>query len=255
MSTKRILYISAFSLLFIAIAVGVMLITSRADREIEPVALPVTTETTDAPAKNEPDALNRVEVTTGTVQAVILTLNRPHTYNREIRIESYWENGQAEYDISVAVIGNKTSLRVQPSSGGEKRIIITPDKLYIWYAGDCTPYIGLIDPSGDELKQTDEWQMLFSYEDILDMEISDIIDAGYTEYGDEDCIFVEYRSPLLGYIRRYYVSIALGLVTGAEEHDENGSLVYAMTSGECRINAPDSEAFILQDGTDVGTDG
>ena len=252
MSTKRILGISVFGLLFIAVAVGVILQGSYHTSDIGTVQLPDTSASTGSPVVTEPDALDRVEVTRDTVQSVISTLSRPDTYSREVTIESFWKDGQAEYSIEVVVRDGATSLRMQPSVGAEKRIIVTPDKLYIWYKGDRTPYVGELGSAGDRNRTADEWQMLSSYEDILALDKNDITDAGYTEYGGRDCVYAIYLSPLLDYTIKYYVSIEMGLVTGAEEYDEAGMLVYSMSAGECAIGDADPAAFILPDGTEAG---
>jgi len=255
MSTKRILGISAFGLLFIAIAIGLMLVTSYLSRDIEAVKLPDMPASPGTPVTPGPDTLDRVEVTRETVQAVVSTLTRPGTYSRYVTIESFWDDGQTEYNIGVAVRNTVTSLRIQPSGGTEKRIIVAPDRLYIWYKGDRTPYIGETGSHGDGTRTADEWQMLISYEDILGLNRDDITDAGYVEFGGETTIFAVHLSPTLGYTMKYYISVDLGLVTGAEEYDKAGALVYRMVAGECLVGKIDPSDFLLPDGTDIGTDG
>jgi len=252
MSTKRVAGITIFGVLFVIIVAGSMLLTSFMRRESDVIPLPeASASATERPAPPEQDALNRVEVTPDTIQAVISTLARPQIYSRDILIESYWDGGRVEYDVTVSVAGDMTSLRTLSSAGIEKRIIITQDTLYIWYTGDRTLYSGGLGSSGDGRRTADEWQMMVTYEDILGFDKNDIIDAGRIEYGDEDCVYVVYRSPLLGYIRTYYISINLGLVTGAEEYDETGAPVYMMTAGEC-AGEVDAALFVLPDGTDLG---
>ena len=155
------------------------------------------------------------------------------------------------YNVTVSVIGGATALSVSPSVGAEKRIILTQEKLYIWYSGDRAPYVSDIDPEGDGNKSADEWQMLVSYEDLLELDKNDIIEAGYIEYGEDYCVYANCRAPLPGYTRKYYIPTDLGLLTGAEEYDENGSLVYSMKAGECFVGDADPAAFVLPDGTSV----
>lgn len=252
MSTKRILGITLFGVVFIGVVIGIMLLTSYLRREREIVVLPDVSASVETPGETQPDTLDRIEVTTETIQAVVSTLSRPAVYRRDIAIESFWDAGRAEYSISVSVSGDLTSLRSIPPAGIEKRIIITPDTLYIWYRGDKTPYTGPVSGAGDGNKTADEWQMLVTYEDVIGMDKGNIIDAGYIEYGGEDCVYVEYLSPLLGNKTICYISLELGLVTGAEEYDGTGKRIYAMTAGNCLIGEVDSAAFILPDGTDLG---
>jgi hypothetical protein len=170
-----------------------------------------------------------------------------------VLIESFWDGGSAVYDIDVAVHRGVTALRTLPPAGGEKRIIVTQDNVYIWYDDDATPYVGEIGTSGDKRRTADEFQMLNTYEDILELSLSDIIDAGSIEYEGEDFIFIAYLSRHLGYTGNYYVSIDLGLVIRAEEFDENGELVYRMTAGETITGETDPAMFTLPDGTILGT--
>ena len=255
MSTKRILGISIFGVLFIAIAIGLMLLSSYLGRDIGSVQLPETPVSSGSPATSQPDALDRVEVTKETVQAVISTLRRPATYSRNVTIESYWESdGQAEYVIGVFVRDGSTSLRINPPVGPLKRTIVTTDSLYIWYSDDLAPFIGDTGSLGDGITNADEWQMLASYEDVLALNKEFITDAGYIEYDGADSIFIEYRSPLLGYSVIYYISVELGLVTAAEEYDTDGTLVYRMTADECMLGYIDPAEFVLPDGTELMDD-
>jgi len=254
MSTRRIIGISAFGVLFIAIVIGLMMMTSFSRRDIGLVPLPTATETPgNSPGRPETDRLDRVEVNSSTVQAVIATLARPEAYSRSITVESLWDGGQAIYTILVSVRDGLTSLRIIPPVGTEKRIIISHDTQYIWYRGEKTPFIGKTGSAGDETRNADEWQMLATYEDILKINKDEITDAEYVQYGGEDCIYIEHLSPLLNYTMKYYISVGLGLVTGAEEYDNTGALIYKMTADECLVGVADLSQFILPDGTELIT--
>jgi len=256
MSTKRILGITLFGILFIVAVIGIMLLNLYLNREGDLVELPDMPASADLPGVSEPDTLDRVEVTNETIQAVVsLTLSRPAIYSRDVKIESFWEDGQAEYNISVSVMGDLTSLSVLPPVGVEKRIIITPDTLYIWYKGERTPFIGNLESPGDGYRTADEWQMLVTYEDLLELDINDIVDAGYVEFSGEECVYAVYRSPLLNFTRTFYISLDLGLVIGAEEVDETGEIIYRMSAGGCAVGEADPAVFILPDGTELTVDG
>jgi len=258
MSIKRILGITIFGVLFIAAVISIMLLTSHPMRDNDVITLPDPPASSDSAAETQPtgeaqpDKLSRVEVTRDNIQANVSILSRPEVYSRDVVIETFWESGYATYLVSVTVADGVTSLQIQPPAGSEKRIIITADTLYIWYQGDGTPYIGDIGSVGDGYRSADEWQMLVTYEELLDIPAKDIIDAGYTEFNGIDCIFAEYLSPLLGYTRKYYVSIENGLIAGAVDYDKTGSLVYTMIAGECMVGEADPTAFILPNGTYVG---
>jgi len=251
MSTKRIVIITVIGIAIIAAALCVILLSSYLNRESEEVALPETPVETERPNGNGTDTLDRVVVNRDTIQDVISSFVRPDTYSRDVLIESFWEGGQAVYQIRASVMGGMTSLRTQPPIGIEKRIIVTEDTLFIWYIGDRYPFVGDVGSAGDESRTADEWQMLITYEDILRLDKSDIIDAGYTQYDGVDCIYAVYLSPLLGNKRTYYVSLDLGLVIAAEEYDKNGAHIYSMRANDCLVGEVDPDAFLLPDGTDL----
>ena len=249
MSLRRIVGITTFGILFIAAVIGVMLLTSYLRRNNEAISLPVTPVSTEPWGETEPDVPDRVEVTTENIRVVVSTLSRPDEYSRDVLITTYWDTGWAEYFITVTVSDGMTSLSMSPPTGPEKRIIVTADTLYIWYKGDTAPYTGSVSGTGDGYRTADEWQMLITYEDLLALDPDDIIEAQYIEYNGEDCIYAGYRSPLLGYTKTFYISLELGLITGAEEYDETGMLVYRMTAGACTFGETDPADFTLPDGT------
>jgi len=252
MSTKRILWITAFGVVFVLLLVGVVFLNTHLNRDSNTVLLPETSEVRGTANTQQQDFLNRVEVTRETIQSVIgLTLTRPQSYYRSLTITNTWDGGQASYDVDVAVTDGVTSLRMRPPSGGEKFAIITPEKLYVWYSGDTEPYTGDIASGASVEKVADEWQMIVTYEDVLNLDKNEILDAGYEIYGGEECVYAVWFSPLLGYTRKYYVSLELGLITGTEEYDDSGALVYSLNAGPCTLGIPDPNAFTLPNGSNV----
>jgi hypothetical protein len=251
MSTKRIVVITALGILLISAVIGAMFLNSFLGRDSNAIQLPDMSDPVDSPGGNEPDAIDRVVVTPDTIQAVISTLDRPPVYSREVVIERFWSGGSAENIIDVYVSNGITSLHSTSPSGLEKRIIVTSDTLYIWYRGDSDFFAGTIASTGDGNRTADEWQMIVTYEDILALNKSDIIDAGYTEYEGELCVYAVYASPLLGYTRTYYISLEIGLVIAAFEYDSDGIQVYGMIAGESFIGEIDPLMFTLPDGTDL----
>jgi hypothetical protein len=213
--------------------------------------LPETPPIIERPNDTEPDELHRVEVNRETIQAVVSILSRPEIFSRQVTIESFWEGGQAVFVIDVSVYHDMTSLHIVPPVGEEKRIIVTPDKLYIWYPGDESVFVGNPAPSGDGVRAADEWHMLLTFENILDLNRNDIIDGGYTEFNGELSVFALYRSAELGNTREYFISLDLGLVIAVNVHDERNMLIYSMTAGETAVGVISPDAFILPDGIDL----
>ena len=248
MSTRRILGITIFGVVFIAVIIGVMLGTSLFVNDNVVIELPGLSEPATEPGPAGNHGLPPVEITAETVQDVIATLNRPETYSRNIIIERFWDGGSAQQHIHTAVVGEVMSLRTNSPEGVERRIIVTADKVYIWYSGDSSPFSSYIGAAGNA---ADEWRAILTYEDVLALTAADIVETGFVQFGGEPCIFIVYRSPQFGYTIRYYVSIDLGLLVGAAGYDRAGELVYRMTVGATTLGEADPSAFLLPDGSSV----
>ena len=249
MSTRRILWITIFGIAFIAILIVAVLLSTYSGLESSTVILPETSETHGTTSERPHDALDRVEITIETIQAVVAqSLVRPESYNRSLTITSFWDGGQSIYSIDVNAHDGFTSLRTLHPSGDVRHVIITPRKLYIWYDGDTKVFSCDITSGSNADKVADEWQMMVTYEDILTLEKNAILDAGYTEYYNAECVYVMWFSPLLGYTRKCYISLELGLIVGAEEYDGSGMLIYEMTTDTYALGEPDTLSFILPGG-------
>jgi hypothetical protein len=234
----------------IALIIGVSALSSLLFHGPREFRLPDVQDSPPQQTDGEPDdsqsGVTRVEVTADNVRDVIRMLRRPESYSRDIMVESFWPGGNAVYNIGVTVMGGVTAMR-SSSGGAVKNIVVTDDKLYIWYGGDASPYVGARDSAGDARRTADEYQMLITYEDILALDRGDIIDAGYVEYAGARRIFVEYSSGVLGYVTRCYISPELGLITAAEEYDGD-ALIYKMTAGACSVGEQGEQAFDLPGG-------
>ena len=249
MSTKRLLLITFFGILFIVALISLTLLVPNFGDDGRVLQLPSPAAPLPPPVETPQDDINRIEITRENVQAVVSALERPQVFSREVTIENFWDGGQSVFQFNVSVHSGVTSIISTTPHNIYRHVIVTEHYHYIWYEGETEPFVGSIDFLGEPLRIADEWHMLPTYEDLLNLDINLIIDAGITEFEDETCIFVVYKSPLLGMIRTYYISIAHGLVIGVWEYDENGVRVYRMSSGS--IEEVDMSAFLLPDGTSV----
>jgi len=249
MSTKRVLLITIIGVFLIAAAIGAMQLTTFLTRDGGAIMLPETPLIVNRPTDTQPDELSRIEINRETVQAVVSTLSRPEVYSRTVTIESFWQGGQAVFNIGVAVLYDKTSLHIVPPVGPDKRIIVTTDELFIWHTDDLEPFIGSPTSTGDATRTADEWNMLLTFENILNLNRNDIVDAGFVDLDGHMCIFVQYFSSQLGNTRRYYISLEYGLVIAVDIHDFSNFLIYSMTASPPQIGHTPANAFRLPDGS------
>ena len=103
--------------------------------------------------------------------------------------------------------------------------LVGEGKLRLWYAGDQT---WRETDAGDGA--ADLAQRIPTYEDVLELEPSQITDAGYEEKNGKDCIYVEVAAAQDNR-DRYWIENATGLLCAAESY-EGEEKVYEMTEAQ-----------------------
>ena len=184
-----------------------------------------------------------VTVTTGTVQAVIGTLARPQSYERQVQIETFWPGGQSAATANVWVDQGYTMTTLTPEQGTAVYSICYEDQLSQWLEGDTIWHVGKADD-----KSADLAQRIPSYEDILSAEKGNITQADYVDWNGISCVFAELRYEELDYLERYWVSVPTGLLVRAETL-KGDTVVYRMTSGSINQPAASEVKFVLPDGS------
>lgn len=235
---SAMLYI-LIALVIAAIIWLLFLLAPSADIDTVPVILPAESEGSgDVGLRpGESDESHTIAVTTDTVQAVIRTLSRAPNYSRTLTVESFWEGGSSSRSISVWARGDAVKMVVSEGDSAAKNILIDGDEKWIWYSGSDEVFYGYAAEA-----EADEYQTLLSYEDVLEMDPSNITDAGYIRLEDEMCIYVRYTAGDFGYDNVCYVSVASGLLVGSEIYD-GGALIYRMSSTAPDISTPDDSIF------------
>lgn len=252
MSSKRLRLILLIGIALIAALIGVSVFLTYAAGRSKEVSLPETRSGastgagTDAGGNGANNASAYISITTDNVQAVIATLQRPESYTRNIRIESFYSGGAAVYDIKSSVVEKNAALN-KSGPDGKTNIILAGGQRYFWYDGDSNYTVHSVDSSEAENKYSDEYQMIVTYEDVLKADKSSITDAGFKEYNGENCVAVTYVSGQLKYTTTCYISVNSGLLTGAEQYD-GGTLIYRMSTSNYSAGVADLSVFNMPDG-------
>jgi len=218
--------------------------------ETASVILPTPIVSSDDP-NSEGDGegeLALAEVTPWTVQTTIGTLDRAESYSRTVTVEEFWDGGSSSTELSAWTSGGSTLIRLDTDDRIEN-ILLRDGTLYIWYEGSQDLYSASPEDTG--AAQADGWLRCLTYEDLLDLPVSSITDAGYTDYAGESCIFAEYYSGEFGYRNIVYVSVNTGLLMGAETYDGD-TLTYRMISGTPDLSVPD-ESLLRPPKTDTAS--
>lgn len=242
MSSGKMLRLMILGLVFIILVIGVLFAIRLTRSDRSEISMPTPKGTASADDEVIPVDIDILYVTEQNVQKVIATLKRPSAYSRDIMIERFWDGGSSVDNFNVSVRDGITALRTF-FGGTAKNIVITDEYRYIWYAGDSEP----VKVKNTSASADDENQMIVTYEDILKLDNTQIQRAGFFNGTTGPGIFVKYTSGTLGYITEVYVSIELGLITGAEQYDGD-TLIYRMTTGACNLETPSDTGFILPNG-------
>ncbi len=186
----------------------------------------------------------RVEVTPETVQNVIAGMARYHSYSRAVTVRYTWEDGTGELAAQARVDGGWSRCDVTLPGGIVERSIVGDGRLWYWYGDEERCLEAQADRHSEDLVQH-----IPTYEDILELDPEDILEAGYEEKEGDPSIYVEAAGSLDGYVERYWVSVRSGLLS-ASETEKDGAVVYSMSAGD--VVSPLAEAgdaFTLPDGT------
>lgn len=238
------------SILLLAVVCVLALILSRYpfdDTELPQVALPSAPVSSDSHQSSDRLGLGQytaVEVNPSTVQAVVgQTLARTGAYSRNITVERFWQGGSSTEKLECHIRGNDAHIISDPT-GEKKHTLILDDAIYIWYGSSSRNYKGIPASSSQYGNIADEFSGLITYEELLELDTDLITDAGYTVYGDESCIWAQYKAGQLGYTTKVYISIATGLLMGAERFDGE-DLIYRMSSDVPAIEMPSESLFAI----------
>lgn len=190
------------------------------------------------------DPIQRVEVTTDTVQAVIASLDRATSYHRQFSVRTYWPGGSGTTTVYTWGDDGYTYSRCTLPSGHIRYCLSDGNTLYYWY-GSSSAFLTAPAHSVTE----DLAQYMPTYEDVLELDPESICDAGYVSYSNHPCIYVESKVEELGYLERYWVSVESGLLVGAQTL-KDGQTIYSMdASGSIQTPCPANVSFSLPDGT------
>ena len=155
-------------------------------------------------------------------------------------MQDFWSGGSRIRSFQVWVRGD--SLRLTVSDTDEpaqvlENLLIRDGEKWIWYGDDSGVYHGPALP-GD----ADAYQTIFTYEDLLAAPAEDILEADYRSFAEKNCVYVRWRSGLLGYVSECWIDPDTGLLMGERRYDGD-ILIYSMDSSAPDLTTPDESVF------------
>ncbi len=241
MKHRKPLYaiITVGTLLFLA-----LLSTQHTLREDSTITLPVrTTESETDSSNNDTGNLNILSITPSTVQAAISTLSRPASYQRTQTVVLYWNGGESAATAQVAVSGSITRIDTTLRDGTICHTLLNAETSCVWY-DDETTWVTL---SSDQ-HAADALQRMPTYESVLALDHSQIVQAEYCLKDSVYCIYIQTAPDPNGYTERYWISTQSGLLYAAERA-VNDDVIYRFSATEPGIDPPDETLFLLPSGS------
>lgn len=231
------------------IAIGVLLLIAMLStpymlREDNTITLPMrTTESESDDNKNDSVDLNILSITPATVQAAISTLSRPASYQRTQTVVIYWNGGESTTIAQVAVRAGITRIDTTMKDGTVCHTLLCNGTSAVWYDNENT----WVTMRAEEFS-ADALQRMPTYEAVLELDVTQILQAEYSMYNDVYCIYIQTEQDLDGYAERYWISTQSGLLYAAER-TLNGDVIYRFSASEPGIDPPDETVFLLPDGS------
>ena len=234
-----------FLYILIALVLGATVLflvemTPGSDPGTVPVVLPTLVPDDDAAADATPEPTEQaITVTADNVQVALQTLSRAENYTRTLSVENFWSGGSSSQTIEVAFSNGSTKLAISSGEGSSIRhILISQNEKWIWYSDSQAVYHG-----ASAENDSDRYQTLLSYEDILALPRESIKEAAIISYEGSMCIFVRYTSGAMSYENHAYIDLGSGLLRGLETYDGD-TLIYRMSSTEADLSTPDESVFV-----------
>lgn len=234
---KKPIFIGIIAVVIIA-ALAFVIITSGQSGSSHTISLP--SPTADDGSSSGSDGIDRIEVNPKTVKTVLGTLTRAESFSRTYKIKNYWDGSESESTLNYWQNGSSIRLSITQDNT-VRNILVLGNDLYVWYDGSSGAFKSQLSESNVS-REIDMFSGLVTYEDIKEIPQEDILNAGYVDHSGQSCIYAEYKSGELNYVKHLYVSINTGLLVSLEKYDGD-TLVYSMESVSIELSTPSDDVF------------
>lgn len=239
---KRNLFIILIILILLVIAGIIFIFMPGNDPETPAVALATPSAVESSAPKSGSDIEGIIiSVSPNTVQTVIATLHRVESYSRTLNVLDSWNGGKRERTIMVYAKGDDTRLDIVYGSGTQavaEHLLLKGLEKWVWYSDQSGVFHSTV-LNGD----SDSYQSILTYEDVLSVPVKDILEADYRDYSGRNCIYVRFRTGVLRYVSECFIDPSTGLLMAERTYDGD-ALFYSMDSSDPDISTPDDSLFL-----------
>ncbi len=202
---------------------------------------------TNIPENSQLSALSEISIDTSNVQNVIATMKRPSEYYQETQSTLSYNSKNTHFLRKRWVKASTSRIDIYNSPSQKspsKHYVYTENNVYIWRPDSKSVF-----KTAKSHFNADSEQMIMTYEDIIDAPQQNISVAKLISYEDSSCIYTEIINPDSGYTEKYWISTSTGLLLHGQTTDENGNVIYDVTSTHTDISSQAKELFQLPDGS------
>ncbi len=199
--------------------------------ETAPVSLPPPRADEQTEASPAPFLPQSADVTPETVGAVLRSIPRVRSYSRAVIAETFHSGGSMTEVLLCWVRGDSLRLRTD-----EKNLLSTPDGLWVWYDDEPEVFASQRAAEAERMR----YMRLLDWETLL--EDGEIVDAAYTDFEGEECVYVAVRAGAFDYVSELYVSLRTGLLIAADRYEDE-TCVYRLRTSGLEISTPEDSRF------------
>ena len=194
---------------------------------------------------SEESPIEKVEITTKNVQRVIASMSRPESCSFDSKVTLYYHGGSTSWENDHSIKNGYTKTEQYNAAGALVKHVITGNgMIFIWRpGGDARYWSGHL---GEETPDT--VQMIPTYEDIVTLNPSEIIDANYESVDGSNCIYVKALDTKFQYTDEYWISLDYGLLIRAVTKSKE-EIIYEMKVGAISTSLVDDKVFLLPNNT------
>lgn len=253
MKKKQAVVTAAVAVLAMVIVFLIILFSDSSDTTAQ-IVLPTQTDAaSDDTADAEQADSSFVEISADNVQAVLQTLSRPTCYYQALTVERAWEDGTTMETVQVWKREDLYQIEISAEGQDTLHYLTDGQTLLLWYDGEDTA----VQTDLPEGWNVDDLIGIPTWEDALELEAADILDASSAEPGGfagVSCVYLQYAA---SDSRQEYIWVSMDSGMLLQAHTViDGSLTYRMVQTELQtLTATDAMfdgCFILPDGTVFG---
>lgn len=191
-----------------------------------------------------------LQLDTENVQMALGTLSRSTAYHQVLSVSTLWDQEVATQTVQLWRSGS--CLRAQLSVGSDTKHLLTDGTtVWIWYGTDGAVRSLTL----DETVSFDDLLGIPTYETLLALPESQILDAGFVTFDESqsyDCLYIAVQEGEQE--ARYWVDVNAQLLYRADAL-EGDTPVYQLRQTSCQLLTPENtslqEMFQLPDGTKI----